>query len=88
MASNKFLELQAMSTEDLNSQLAEAEVSMQKMKFDHTVNGIANPLELRSSRRDIARIKTELRRRELAETSPEELVKRDRIIFRRRKAKK
>lgn len=88
MASNKFLELQAMSTEDLTSQLEEAQVSLQKMKFDHTVNGIANPLELRSSRRDIARIKTELRRRELANASAEELAKRDRITFRRRKAKK
>lgn len=85
MASNKFLELQAMSTEDLQSQLAEAEVSLQKMKFDHTVNGIENPLNLRSSRRDIARIKTELRRRELAEASPEVTAKRDRIVFRRRK---
>lgn len=85
MASNKFLELQAMSTEDLEAQLAEAQVSLQKMKFDHTVNGIANPLELRSSRRDIARIKTELRRRELADAPAEELAKRDRIVYRRRK---
>lgn len=77
-----------MSTEDLQSQLAEAQTAYQKMKFDHTVNGIANPLELRTSRRDIARLNTELRCRELAETSPEELGKRDRIVFRRRKTKK
>jgi len=88
MASNKFLELQAMSDEDLRSQLEQSVASYEKMKFDHAVNGIEQPLALRQSRRDIARMNTELRRRELAAMSPEELAQRDRIQRRRRKSKK
>lgn len=88
MASNKFLELQAMSDEDLRGQLEEASTSYEKMKFDHAVNGIEQPLQLRETRRDIARMNTELRRRELAAAPAEELAKRDQIQRRRRKFKK
>ena len=85
MASKKTIELGNASDADLQEQLSETTVSLEKMKFDHTVNGIENPLQLRAVRRDIARIKTEIRRRELAAMSPEELAKRDRILIRRRK---
>lgn len=88
MASNKFLELQAMSDEDLRGQLDEASTSYEKMKFDHAVNGIEQPLQLRETRRDIARMNTELRRRELAAAPADELAKRDQIQRRRRKFKK
>ncbi|MEL6356563.1 MAG: 50S ribosomal protein L29, partial [Bacteroidota bacterium] len=82
------LELQAMSDEDLRGQLEQSVAAYDKMKFDHSVNGIEQPLRLRESRRDIARMQTELRRRELATMTPEELAKRDRIQHRRRKSKK
>lgn len=85
MATNKSVELRAASDSDLREQLSESTTSYDKMKFDHTVNGIENPLELREVRRDIARIKTELRRRELAALSPEAVAQRDQIRRRRRK---
>jgi len=85
MASNKSVELRNASDADLTDQLSETTASLDKMKFDHTVNGIENPLQLRVVRRDVARIKTEIRRRELAAMAPEELAKRDRIIRRRKK---
>lgn len=85
MASNKSVELRSASDADLQDQLTETTASLEKMKFDHTVNGIENPLQLRVVRRDIARIKTEIRSRELAALSPEALAKRDRIIRRRKK---
>ncbi|MEO0733717.1 MAG: 50S ribosomal protein L29 [Bacteroidota bacterium] len=85
MASNKSLELRNASDADLQDQLNETTVSLEKMKFDHAVNGIENPLQLREVRRDIARIKTEIRRRELAELTPEQAAKRDNIQRRRRK---
>ena len=85
MASNKTLELRDVSDTDLRDQLTETTASFEKMKFDHTVNGIENPLQLRTVRRDIARIKTELRRRELATMPAEALAKRDDIRRRRRK---
>ena len=85
MASNKSVELRNASDADLTDQLNENTVSYEKMKFDHTVSGIENPLQLREVRRDIARIKTEIRRRELEAMSPEALAKRDSIQRRRRK---
>ncbi|THH39697.1 50S ribosomal protein L29 [Neolewinella litorea] len=85
MASNKTLELRDISDADLQDQLKESTTSLQKMTFDHTVNGIENPLQLRTVRRDIARINTEIRRRELEAMPKEELAKRDNIRRRRRK---
>ncbi|MGB3800261.1 MAG: 50S ribosomal protein L29 [Lewinella sp.] len=85
MASNKTLELRDASEADLKDQLNESVTSLEKMTFDHTVNGIENPLQLRTVRRDVARIKTELRRRELEAMSPEQLEKRDNIRRRRKK---
>ncbi|PPK85371.1 LSU ribosomal protein L29P [Neolewinella xylanilytica] len=85
MASNKTLELRDASDADLRDQLNESVTSLEKMRFDHTVNGIENPLELRTVRRDVARIRTELRRRELAGMSAEALAKRDSIRRRRKK---
>ena len=37
-----------------------------KMKISHTVSQLENPLTIQMKRRTISRIKTELRRRELA----------------------
>lgn len=85
MASNKTLELRDISDADLQDQLKESTSSLEKMTFDHTVNGIENPLQLRTVRRDVARIKTEIRRRELEALPQEELAKRDNIRRRRRK---
>lgn len=86
MATNKTLELRDLSDEDLRGQLTETTESYHKMQFDHTANqSLENPLQLRSVRRDIARIKTELRRRELDTQSPDQLAKRDNIRRRRRK---
>ncbi len=67
MASKKFLELQDFTDEELANELKETQVQYSKMKFDHTLKGLENPLALRSVRRDVARMKTEARRRELAQ---------------------
>ena len=85
MASNKTLELRDLSDDDLRAQLDESQTSYDKMKFDHTVNSIENPLMLREVRRDIARLKTEQRRRQIAAMPAEEVAKRDQIRRRRRK---
>jgi large subunit ribosomal protein L29 len=87
MASSKYLELQEFSDEDLANELEQTEVQYQKMKFDHTIKGLENPLVLREVRRDVARLKTEVRRRELAALSKEELKNRSKIRARRRLGK-
>ncbi|GJM32750.1 MAG: hypothetical protein DHS20C18_17510 [Saprospiraceae bacterium] len=85
MATKKFLELQDYSATDLESELEATIVQYQKLKFDHAIKGLDNPLDLREIRRDIARLKSEIRRRELADASPEVLARRSKIRARRRK---
>ncbi len=86
MAKDK-LELADMTVADLQAELASLENEYQQMKFDHAVRGIANPMELRDVRRNIARILTESRKRELAVMTPEQLELRSKLRARRRRQK-
>jgi large subunit ribosomal protein L29 len=89
MASKKYLELQEYSDADLAAELTRTEQDFQKLKFDHAIRGLDNPLVLREVRRDIARLKTEVRRREVAALSPEELKStRSKLRARRQRRKK
>lgn len=85
MATKKFTELQDFSNEDLLNELKETQIQYGKLKMDHAIKGLENPLVIREVRRDIARLQTEARRRELAEMSAEQLAKRSKIRFRRTK---
>lgn len=70
MATKKSIELKEFSTEELMNELKETEVQYGKMKFEHAIRGLENPLTLREVRRDIARMKTEMRKRELENVDP------------------
>ncbi|MBL7826479.1 MAG: 50S ribosomal protein L29 [Saprospiraceae bacterium] len=83
MAKQKFAPAE-LNDEQLLQELNSREAEYQQSKFDHAAKGIANPMELRDMRRNIARIHTEVRRRELANASPEELAARTKIRARRR----
>ena len=54
------------------------------MKFEHAIKGLENPLVLREVKSDIARLQTEIRRREIAAMSPEQLARRTKIRARRK----
>lgn len=84
MASKKFLELKEFSDEELKNELAETEAQYNKIRFDHVIKGLDNPIVLREVRRDIARLKTETRRRQLAAMTEEQLNNRSKIRRRRR----
>lgn len=84
MATKKYLELQDFGDEELQNELEQTQFQYQKLKFDHAVKGLDNPLVLREVRRDIARLQSEIRRRELAAMSGEELANRTKIRARRR----
>ncbi|NND06324.1 MAG: 50S ribosomal protein L29 [Saprospiraceae bacterium] len=85
MPSKKTLELRDFSLEDLVSEIAETETQYQKMKFDHAIKGLDNPLALREVRRDLARLKTEARRREVEAMDEQAIAKRSKIRARRAK---
>jgi len=87
MATKKFQELQDSTDNDVREMLVETEAAFQKLTFDHAIRGLDNPLELRDLRRDVARLKTEVRRRELAAFSPEDVAKRSKIRARRKRNK-
>lgn len=85
MASKKFLELQEFSKEELLNELTETQVQYEKLKLDHAIKGLENPLIIKEVRKDIARLQTETRKRELAELTPEALALRSKKRLRRRK---
>ncbi|MBK8042309.1 MAG: 50S ribosomal protein L29 [Haliscomenobacter sp.] len=83
MSSKKFEELQNYSLEDLTAEIEQTEASYQKLRFDHAIKGLEDPMRLREVRRDIARLRTEQRRRELGGLSAEELANRSKLRKRR-----
>jgi large subunit ribosomal protein L29 len=86
MASEKFIKLQDFTDQELTSELNDTEAQYQKLKFDHAIKGLDNPIMLQEVRRDIARLKTEMRKRELAKMSEQEKAKRSKLIYRRSKS--
>lgn len=55
--------IRAMSESDLVMRIQEDELRLKKLEFAHTISPLENPMTLRTLRRDIARLKTELRKR-------------------------
>lgn len=85
MANNKLTGLKELAEEDLQAELENSESLYRKMKFEHAIKGLANPMELRDLRRNIARLNNELRSRQVASMSADELALRSKIRARRRK---
>ena len=81
------LDTTVFSAEELVEELRNAEVNYQRLKFDHATTGLDNPQRLVEIRRDVARLKTEVRKRQLAESSVEEIANRSRIKARRKRNK-
>ena len=60
-------EIKELSIKDLMDKIAEEKLGLTKLKMGHKVSPIENPLKIRQSRRTVARLATELRKRKLAE---------------------
>jgi large subunit ribosomal protein L29 len=54
-----------LSAEDLKAKIAEDELRLRKLSFAHSVTPVENPMTIRALRKDIARLKTVLRSKEL-----------------------
>lgn len=61
----KYKDIQELTTKELNDLLAEEQIGLVKMKISHTVSPLDSPSKLKVARKTIARIKTELKKREL-----------------------
>ncbi|SFV29106.1 50S ribosomal protein L29 [Thermoflavifilum thermophilum] len=64
MAKTK-IDLKALSDQDLEQKIAEETLHLKRLKFSHAISPLENPMSIRQTRREIARLKTELRRRQL-----------------------
>lgn len=58
-------EIKEMTTQDLKERLAVMETEYRQLKINHSISPIDNPAKITADRRMIARVKTELRSREL-----------------------
>ncbi len=55
-----------LTNEELKDKIKEEGASLTKIKFSHAISPIENPMRIRDVRKVVARLKTELRKRELS----------------------
>ncbi len=58
-------DIKEFANDELVEKIKDEKTKYKKAKFNHAVSPLDNPLALRFMRRDIARLKTEIRKREL-----------------------
>ena len=58
-------EIKELSTADLRERLVEMEKEYRQLTINHSVSPIDNPAKITADRKMIARVKTELRQREI-----------------------
>ena len=61
----KIKEVKELETKDLVEKLENAQAALDTLKLNHQISPLENPSQIKAARRDIARMKTELRSREL-----------------------
>ena len=63
----KASEMQSMSVEELSKKLADLKEELFNLRFQHAINQLDNPHKIDDVKKDIARVKTIIREKELAE---------------------
>jgi large subunit ribosomal protein L29 len=58
--------IKEMNQEALTIRINEDEMRLRKLQFAHAVTPLENPMSIHMLRKDIARLKTELRKRQLS----------------------
>ena len=61
----KTSEFKGLDTKELAERVETEMAKLQNMKLNHAITPLENPSQIKALRRDIARMKTELRQREL-----------------------
>ena len=59
--------IQGLNESDLQARIKEDEVRLKKLQFAHSISPLENPVSIRGLRRDIARLKTELKKKQTGE---------------------
>lgn len=54
-----------LNIEDLKVRIQEDQLRLKKLEFAHAISPLENPVSIRGLRRELARLKTQLRKKEL-----------------------
>jgi len=54
------------SVTDIKARIDEDQLRLKKLEFAHAISPLENPMSIRGLRKDIARLKTELKKKELS----------------------
>jgi large subunit ribosomal protein L29 len=57
--------IQGLSEQDLQARINEDEQRLKKLEFAHAISPLENPMSIRSLRREVARLKTELKKKQI-----------------------
>ena len=58
--------IQGLSEQDLQARIKEDELRLKKLEFAHALSPLENPMNIRNLRRELARLKTELKKKQLS----------------------
>lgn len=65
----KSSEIKELTTKELEERIDTENTLLTRLKLNHAVSPLDNPLKITQARKNVARLKTELRKRELNESS-------------------
>ena len=57
--------IKELNVTDLTARIKEDEQRLKKLEFTHAISPLENPVSIRGLRRDVARLKTELRKKQM-----------------------
>ena len=57
--------IQSLNEQDLIARIKEDEQRLKKLEFAHALSPLENPMSIRNLRREVARLKTELKKKQL-----------------------
>ncbi|HVF81027.1 MAG TPA: 50S ribosomal protein L29 [Flavisolibacter sp.] len=57
--------IQGLEVQDLTARIKEDEARLKKLEFAHAISPLENPVSIRNLRRELARLKTELKNKQL-----------------------
>ena len=58
-------EIKALSSDELQQKISGEEEALNKLKFAHAISPIENPMKIKESKKMVARLKTELRSKQM-----------------------
>ena len=61
----KYSEIKELTTQELEERLVEEKTNLTKSRMTHAISPLENPLSIKVTRRNVARVNFELRKREI-----------------------